>query len=216
MNNYDNWLGKISTGGNVYYGYDTSTSTGLTYKPKKTTITSVECPLEGELVYRGEKYRIDRVEQNTESIHASGEITIHGHRVGGYLDGFSGTFTIDDPGFIKDFKRAFNPYAIKKVVVNPKKNATTVIFEDGTVEVVKKSPDDPEADIFSVVAYAVAKHVYGSNSAFKREVLKNLDFIDREFEEIINRTPVEDLVKAMNKVAEHIKKKNRKEDDNEA
>ena len=72
-------------------------------------------------------------------------------------------------------------YQIKKVVANPSKNATTVIFMDGTVEVVKKSPDDPEADIFSVVAYAVAKHIYGSNSAFKREVLKNLDFIDREF-----------------------------------
>ena len=174
-----NFLGKTTTEGNVYYGYGTSTSTGLTYEPTKTTITSndkltVECPLEGELVYRGEKYRIDRVEKRTESIYASGEITIHGYRVRGYLDGFSGTFTIDDPGFINDFKRAFNPYAIKKVVVNPKKNATTVICKDGSVEVVKKSPDDPEADIFSVVAYAVAKHVYGSNSAFKREIRDNL------------------------------------------
>lgn len=204
MNDYNNWLGKISTGGNVYYGYDTSTSTGLTYKPKKTTITS-ECPLEGELVYRGEKYRIDRVDQSTESIHASGEITIHGYSVGRHLDGFSGTFTIDDPGFINDFKRAFNPYAIKKVVANPKKNATTVIFADGTVEVVKKSPDDPEADIFSVVAYAVAKHVYGSNSAFKREVLKNIDFIGRDFDSIVCSTPIEDLAKMISKIAENLK-----------
>lgn len=176
MNNI--MLGKISTGGNVYYNYDTSsTGTGLTYKPAEITTTTsddkltVKCSFpEEELVYRGEKYRIDRVEQSTESIHASGEITIHGYRVGRYLDGFSGTFTIDDPGFINDFKRAFNPYAIKKVIANPKKNATTVIFKDGTVEVVKKSPDDPEADIFSVVAYAVAKRIYGSNSAFKREI----------------------------------------------
>jgi len=73
----------------------------------------------------------------------------------------------------------FNKFNIKKVVVNPKKNATTVIFVDGSVEVVKRHPNDPEADIYSVVAYAVAKHVYGSNSALKRqigdkvEVLKN-------------------------------------------
>lgn len=64
----------------------------------------------------------------------------------------------------------YQPYEIKKVVVNPEKGATTVIFTDGTVEVVKKSPEDPEADIFSVVAYAVAKRVYGSNSAFKRQI----------------------------------------------
>lgn len=173
MNEYDNWLGNLSTGGNVYYGYDTSTS--LTYKPKITTITSddkltVKCSPGEELVYRGEKYRIDRVEQSTESIHASGEITIHGYRVGRYLDGFSGTFIIDDPGFISDFKRAFNPYAIKKVIVNPKKNATTVLWADGTHTVVKRSEGDEPADIWSVVSYALAEKVYGSNSAFKREI----------------------------------------------
>lgn len=166
MNDYDNWLGNLSTGGNVYYGYDTSTS--LTYKPKITKV-SYGSPGE-ELVYRGEKYRIDSVEQSAESIHASGEITIHGYRVGRYLDGFSGTFTIDDPGFINDFKRAFNPYAIKKVICNPKKNATTVLWADGTHTVVKRSEGDEPADIWSVVAYALAEKVYGSNSAFKREI----------------------------------------------
>lgn len=69
----------------------------------------------------------------------------------------------------------YQPYEIKKVVVNPEKEATTVIFKDGTVEVVKKSPEDPEADIFSVVAYAVAERVYGSNSAFKREVVNKVE-----------------------------------------
>ena len=69
----------------------------------------------------------------------------------------------------------YQPYEIKKVVVNPEKEATTVIFMDGTVEVVKKSPEDPEADIFSVVAYALAKRVYGSNSAFKREVWNKVE-----------------------------------------
>ena len=61
-------------------------------------------------------------------------------------------------------------YRIKKIQRNPKKNATTVIFENGHVEVVKRNELDPEADLYSVVAYAVAKYVYGSNSAFKRQI----------------------------------------------
>lgn len=200
-----NSLGKTSTGGNVYFGYDTATS--FTYKPKSITldVDNFTGYPEKELVYRGEKYRIDRIERSMNSIDTSGEITIHGYRTGGYLEGFSGTFTIDDPKFVKDFKRAFNPYAIKKVICNPAKNATTVIFEDGTVEVVKKSPDDPEADIFSVVAYAVAKRIYGSNSAFKREVLKNLDFIDKEMDNILVKVSTEDLAKAFQNVVNRLK-----------
>ena len=96
--------------------------------------------------------------------------------------GFSAEITITDKNFYDKIIDLYTnggreavhvtprKYQIKKVVVNPSKNATTVIFMDGTVVVVKKSPDDPEADIFSVVAYAVAKRIYGSNSAFKREV----------------------------------------------
>ena len=61
-------------------------------------------------------------------------------------------------------------YRIKKIQRNPKKKATTVIFENGHVEVVKRNELDPEADLYSVVAYAVAKYVYGSNSAFKRQI----------------------------------------------
>lgn len=61
-------------------------------------------------------------------------------------------------------------YRIKKIQSNPKKNATTVIFENGHVEVVKRNELDPEADLYFVVAYAVAKYVYGSNSAFKRQI----------------------------------------------
>ena len=177
MNDYDSWLGKLSTGGDVYYSYNTS-STGLpnwNYKPTKTNTTSndnltVICSPGEELVYKGEKYRIDRVERSMESNYASGEITIHGYRVGRYLDGFSGTFIIDNPSFINDFKRAFNPYAIKKVIVNTKKNATTVLWADGTHTVVKRSEGDEPADIWSVVSYALAEKVYGSNSAFKREI----------------------------------------------
>lgn len=65
-------------------------------------------------------------------------------------------------------------YRIKKIQRNPKKNATTVIFENGHVEVVKRNELDPEADLYSVVAYAVAKYVYGSNSAFKRQIRNSI------------------------------------------
>lgn len=76
------------------------------------------------------------------------------------------TFKASGP-IIFDYVRS---YEIKKVIVNPKKNATTVIFKDKSVVVVKRHPNDPESDIYSVVAYAVAKHVYGSNSAFKKQI----------------------------------------------
>lgn len=176
----------------VYFYNDWTNKTAINDRSTNETI-----------VYRGNTYNVNNVEMDNH-----GRITIEGTR---YLYDYS-----DISIKSVDICSLKGQLAIKKVVVNPKKNATTVIFEDGTVEVVKKSPDDPEADIFSVVAQAVAKHVYGSNSAFKREVLKNLDFIDREFEKVIDRTSCEDLAKAMRKVVEYIKNKNRKEDDNEA
>lgn len=83
-----------------------------------------------------------------------------------------------DPDILPTFDWAYSKpnykYRIKKIQVNPNKNATTVIFENGHVEVVKKNDLDPEADLYSVVAYAVAKYVYGSNSAFKREIRNSI------------------------------------------
>lgn len=97
----------------------------------------------------------------------------------------------------------YQPYEIKKVVVNPEKEATTVIFTDGTVEVVKKSPEDPEADIFSVVAYAVAKRVYGSNSAFKREVWNKVEVMKSK--EKKSDASIESLTKAVESLTKTLK-----------
>lgn len=76
-------------------------------------------------------------------------------------------------------------YKIRKIQVNPSKKATTVIFEDGKVVVVKRHEGDPEVDICSVVAYALAERVYGSNSAFKRHV-KNctIEYISKDKEKL--------------------------------
>lgn len=138
------------------------------------------------------------------------------------FEGFSAEITITDKNFYDQIGDLYmnggreavhvtpRKYQIKKVVANPSKNATTVIFMDGEVVVVKKSPDDPEADIFSVVAYAVAKRIYGSNSAFKREVVEHLEFIDKDLEKVLNRTAVKEINSALRSVAEALKKGGKK------
>ena len=135
--------------------------------------------------YCGRKYIADEV--TTDS---NGNIEVSGHEVRtapvtGYTGscfyhelGSSDTKIIGtvklDPDILTTFDWAYakqnSKYRIKKIQRNPKKNATTVIFENGHVEVVKRNELDPEADLYSVVAYAVAKYVYGSNSAFKRQI----------------------------------------------
>ena len=158
-------LGTTKTGGNVSYGY---TSASTEYKPKVTYAPP------DDIFYKGERFKIDIIDTAGDSFNGDTELTIKAHKVITFPTGFtgcSGTITIDDPTFVKKFKEVFNnPYSIKKIIVNPKKNATTVLWTDGTHTVVKRSEGDEPADIWSVVSYALAEKVYGSNSAFKREV----------------------------------------------
>lgn len=134
--------------------------------------------------YCGRKYVACNVE-----IDSDGGISLYGHEIRpvGYTGScfyhefgssetkIFGTVTEIklDPKYINfdwAYAKKNSKYRIKKIQRNPKKNATTVIFENGHVEVVKRNDLDPEADLYSVVAYAVAKYVYGSNSAFKRQI----------------------------------------------
>lgn len=62
---------------------------------------------------------------------------------------------------------------IKRIIQNGP--ATIVFWEDGTKTVVKRSKNDPESDVYSAVAYALAKKRYGSNSQFKKRVGKCLE-----------------------------------------
>lgn len=60
---------------------------------------------------------------------------------------------------------------IKRIIFNGP--ATIVFWEDGTKTVVKISEDDirdGKFDIYTGVSYAIAKKLFGTNSAFKREV----------------------------------------------
>jgi hypothetical protein len=145
----------------------------------------------------GKKYYVDDV-----SIDSIGCVQISGHEAWTMPTVCtSSTFTYtsnkstSNTCFDWSYEKKKSKFKIKKVQVNPKKNATTVIFEDGSVEVVKKAQEDPETDLFSAVAYAVAKHIYGSNSAFKREVAKNIQFVPDDKVEYVN--PLEELNKKL-------------------
>ena len=58
-------------------------------------------------------------------------------------------------------------YSIRKIIVN--ENAVIVFFEDGQKTVVKKMDSDAD-DIYSAVAQAVMKKMYGSTNAFHKIV----------------------------------------------
>lgn len=65
---------------------------------------------------------------------------------------------------------------IQRIIVN---NLATIVFwEDGTKTVVKISDSDMENgkyDIYAGVSYAIAKKLFGTNSAFKREVDRKVE-----------------------------------------
>lgn len=65
------------------------------------------------------------------------------------------------------YKAMILKYAIKKIIVN--ENAVIVFFEDGQKTVVKKMDSDAD-DIYSAVAQAVMKKMYGSTNAFHKIV----------------------------------------------
>lgn len=73
--------------------------------------------------------------------------------------------------------RTIRELKIEKILINGR--ATIVFWNDGTKTVVKISKDDLEGgkfDIYSGVSYALAKKLFGSNSAFKKEVGRKTEF----------------------------------------
>ena len=65
---------------------------------------------------------------------------------------------------------------IDKVYPNEKKGITCVIFKNGDKRVLKASKKEPYC-VETAVAYAIAEQVYGSNSAFTKEVRNSLPII---------------------------------------
>lgn len=77
----------------------------------------------------------------------------------------------------KIIKKVPKEFQIKQVIFNENKNATTVLFKDGKHVVVKRSENDGASDIYDVVAYAIAKKIYGTNSAFKKALKEKTTLI---------------------------------------
>lgn len=71
----------------------------------------------------------------------------------------------------KTMKENVNPYEVKQIIFNKKKNATTVLWADGTATVIKKKKGDPW-DEQAAFAQALAKKVYGSTSSVRKIVEK--------------------------------------------
>lgn len=81
---------------------------------------------------------------------------------------------------ISEFERCLDCLArtsIKRIIQNGP--ATIVFWEDDTKTVVKRSKNDPESDVYSVVAYALAKKRYRSNPWFKKLVDDHLEVKNR-------------------------------------
>ena len=90
------------------------------------------------------------------------------------LTGRKPTQTIIDEWCSKTYR-----HEVKNVWVNRKKLTTVVKFDDDKIVKVKLSEGD-EWDVYNAVAIAIAEHVYGSNSAFKKMIDKKMEIQDKE------------------------------------
>lgn len=59
---------------------------------------------------------------------------------------------------------------IQKVISNPKKRTTVVVFGDGN-KVIVKCAKNTKFELYSAVAYALAEKIYKNNSQFKKVVI---------------------------------------------
>jgi len=67
---------------------------------------------------------------------------------------------------------------VKHIWVNRKKLTTAVKFYDDKIVKVKLSEGD-EWNVYNAVAVAIAEHVYGSNSAFKKMIDRKMEIQDK-------------------------------------
>lgn len=101
-------------------------------------------------------------------------------------------------------------YVIRSIQYNPEKRATTVIFADGDVIVVRRA-EGQEDDIYFAVASAVVEKLYGSNSAFKRIINNRAKIIHTKPKaktKTIGRAAIEVTASVNDAVAEMLEKLN--------
>ncbi len=66
---------------------------------------------------------------------------------------------------------------IRNIQVNEEKRLVTVVFTDGTHEIIKCAEDD-HFDVHIGVALAIVKHLYGSKNKFHKDVAKKTKIIN--------------------------------------
>ena len=82
-------------------------------------------------------------------------------------------------GNIEQTKQETNPYSVRSIQFNKNKNVTTVIWEDGSITMVKKKEEDPWDEQAAFCA-ALAKKVYGSTSKVKKMIEEKGKTIEEE------------------------------------
>ena len=75
---------------------------------------------------------------------------------------------------VRDFAKTALAINVKSIEQSADHRTVVVIWTDGSKTIVKRSENDPD-DIYMAFTAALAKKIYGSNSAIKREIGKKLN-----------------------------------------
>lgn len=136
---------------------------GITYEGSWDTTTALDD-------WTNQFYRMEDLHVKEITTHADGTTEISGVFSPSAHFSTLNDYVVDASRYGIAISGSYKSYGIKKILVNPEKDTTTVLWNDGTHTTVKRAEGDDPADIWQIVSYALAEKVYGSNSAFKREV----------------------------------------------
>lgn len=71
--------------------------------------------------------------------------------------------------------RALKGLDVERIVVSPHGKATIVFWGDGSKTIVKRAEDE-EFDLYAAFTAAVAKKIYGTNSALKKMIYRKVEY----------------------------------------
>ena len=85
-------------------------------------------------------------------------------------------YDLSDSSIVKEFNRSATKSfcSVKSIEQSADHMTVVVLWADGDKTIVKRSENDPD-DIYMAFTAALAKKIYGSNSAIKREISKKLN-----------------------------------------
>lgn len=96
---------------------------------------------------------------------------------------------------------------ITKVIADPKKKITVVIFMDGKKEVVKCAQED-EYDVYVGVSLALSRRMFGTNGAFHKCVDGKLIIVEPKKKKLkVTKNLVKKVHKDLKEVSQPAKKK---------